>query len=183
MLPDQSHINRVRDALWVSKGGRATVMLGAGFSRNANKKSVSRKDFPLWHDITTKLCELLYPDSSDLKHALSQAAGTSGFLKLAQEYKVAFGRDALDTLIDETIPDDDYMPGDLHKRMVRLPWCDIFTTNWDTLIEKSSIFAADRNYSTIIRPEQLISAPPTQNNKTPRIFKIKQRHHIHRRRL
>ena len=32
---DQSHINRVRDALWRRFGNGATVMVGSGFSRNA----------------------------------------------------------------------------------------------------------------------------------------------------
>lgn len=34
-FPDQSHINQVRDALG-KRSSRATVMVGAGFSRNAS---------------------------------------------------------------------------------------------------------------------------------------------------
>jgi tetratricopeptide (TPR) repeat protein len=166
MLPDQSHMNMVKNALWASNGGRASVMIGAGFSRNASKKTVSAKDFPLWHEITSTLCSLLYPHVDEFKSALHQASGTSGFLKLAQEYKVGFGRDALVSLINKLVPDDDYVPGDLHRRLVRLPWQDIFTTNWDTLIERSGSSAPDRTYSTILSSDQLVSSA------RPRIVKL-----------
>ena len=35
-ISDQSHIDRVREALWQRSGG-ASVMIGSGFSRNALK--------------------------------------------------------------------------------------------------------------------------------------------------
>ena len=34
-LPDQSHINRVRDALWDASGSNASVMVGSGLTKGA----------------------------------------------------------------------------------------------------------------------------------------------------
>ena len=39
-FPDQSHINRVRDALHQRAGNGASVMIGSGFSKNAEKISL-----------------------------------------------------------------------------------------------------------------------------------------------
>ena len=45
---DQSHINRVRDALYRRSGNGASVMVGSGFSRNANPVIINaRRDAPM----------------------------------------------------------------------------------------------------------------------------------------
>lgn len=94
IFPDQSHINHVREALWKWPEGRASVFIGAGVSRNAQKTGSHAKELPLWHEITKLLCEKLYPpkDSENLELAMSEAAGSNGFLRLAQEYESAFGK-------------------------------------------------------------------------------------------
>ena len=60
-FPDQSHINRVREALWKQPEGCASVMIGAGFSSNAKKSRIGARNFPLWQDISRQLCSQLYP--------------------------------------------------------------------------------------------------------------------------
>ena len=109
IIPDQSHINRIREALWQFPEGCASVMVGAGFSRNARKTGPHAREFTLWQDIATLLCTKLYPpgDGDRLKRAMAEASGTSGFLRLAQEYEAAFGRGALHSLIQELVPDDE----------------------------------------------------------------------------
>lgn len=93
IIPDQSHINRIRSALWQQPDGCASVMVGAGFCRNARKARPDSRDFPLWQDVAALLCTRLYPpaDSDHLRRARAEATGTSGFLRLAQEYEAAFG--------------------------------------------------------------------------------------------
>ena len=54
-IPDQSHINKVRDALSVRPISRASVMIGGGFSRNAQKTRFDARDMPLWNDIAVEL--------------------------------------------------------------------------------------------------------------------------------
>lgn len=168
ITPDQSHINRVREALWQWPESGASVMVGAGFSRNAKKAGPHAVEFPLWHEITKLLCERLYPagDDQSLKRALAESSGSSGFLRLAQEYQSAFGRGALHKLIFESVPDDDYIPDELHARLLRLPWKDIFTTNWDTLLERSCPLVTNRSYSIVRTHEELPSSP------RPRIVKL-----------
>lgn len=148
MLSDQSHINKVREALWQLPVGKASLMIGAGFSRNAKPRGTDSREFPLWQHTTTALSEALYPasDSAQLKRALADATGTSGFLRLAQEYEVAFGRPALNAVIRNLVPDEEYVPDSIHKRMLRLPWRDVFTTNWDTLLERTRRSSAPKIY-------------------------------------
>jgi hypothetical protein len=168
IIPDQSHINRIRDALWQQPEGCASVMIGAGFSRNARKAGPDAREFPLWRDIAALLCTKLYPrgDSDRLKRAMEEASGTSGFLRLAQEYEAAFGRGALHSLIQELVPDDDYLPDDIHVHLLRLPWRDVFTTNWDTLLERTCPLIADRAYGVVRTYDEIPSAP------SPHIVKL-----------
>lgn len=42
-------------------------------------------------------------------------------------------------LIENFIADDMFLPGELHKRLLKLAWGDIFTTNYDTLLEERLI--------------------------------------------
>lgn len=168
IIPDQSHINRVREALWQRPEVCASVMVGAGFSRNARKTGAHEREFPLWQDIAVSLCTRLYPagDRERLKRAMAETSGTSGFLRLAQEYKAAFGQGALHSLIQELVRDDDYVPDDIHARLLRLPWRDVFTTNWDTLLEKTRSLAVDRAYGVVRTCDELPSTPK------PRIVKL-----------
>ena len=167
-IPDQSHINRVCEALWQRPQGCASVMVGAGFSRNARNARPDAREFPLWHDVAKLLCNKLYPSGAGdrLKRAMTEASGTSGFLRLAQEYEAAFGRVALDHFIKEIIPDDDYVPDDIHIRLLSLPWRNFYTTNWDTLLERTRLLVVDLAYSVVHTSEEIPLAPK------PRIVKL-----------
>jgi hypothetical protein len=50
-------------------------------------------------------------------------------LRLAEHYKAALGRERLDALIIQSVPDSSYDPDLLHRLLFRLPWADVFTTN------------------------------------------------------
>ena len=166
-MPDQSHINQVRDALWRWPIGGASVMVGSGFSKNADKIAFNADDLPSWWELTRLICKELYPaDDARLQRALAEASATSGFLRLAQEYKAAFGRNALHQFIKDSIRDDEFKPGEMHRRLLRLPWRDVFTTNWDTLLEQSRSQVSERSYSIVHSVADLPTAAP------PRIFKL-----------
>ena len=162
-IPDQSHINQVRDALW-QRSGRASVMIGSGFSRNAVKRRSDAPDPPLWQEIAKAVYEKLYPQSDN--RGIAEASSASGFLRLAQEYEVAFGRSDLHQFIRQVVRDEDFAPGDIHKRLLRLPWRNVFTTNWDTLLEKTRSFVADRAYSVVQNMDEIPLAAQ------PRIIKL-----------
>ena len=166
--PDQVHINHVRDALWHRPTSQASVMVGAGFSQNADKARPSAADLPSWREITQQICRRLYPsqDGARLQDTLEEASATSGFLKLAQEFRAVFGRSALHQLIKNLVRDRDFKPGELHKRLLSLPWRDVFSTNWDTLLESARLSVTDRPYSVVRTTADVASSVP------PRIVKL-----------
>ena len=160
-IPDQSHINQVRDALW-QRSGRASVMIGSGFSRNAQKRRLDAHDPPSWQEVAKAVYEKLYPQANSRESlTLAEASTTSGFLRLAQEYEAVFGRSDLHRFISQVVRDEDFAPGDMHKRLLRLPWRDVFTTNWDTLLEKTCSFVADRAYRVVRNMDEIpLAAQP-----------------------
>lgn len=166
--PDQSHINHVRELLWNTRNGGASVMIGAGFSRNALPMSASAKEFPLWSQVAKSLCSKLYPESDKtrLNQALFEATGTSGFLRLAQEYEIAFGRGSLHSFINDSVPDLDYQPSELHHQLLELPWKEVLTTNWDTLLERAQLEIPERSYNIVRTVDELANTP------SPRIIKL-----------
>lgn len=168
MFPDIANVLAIREALWRHRAlGSASIMVGAGFSRNSDPVGSSARPMPTWAEMAEALCRPLYPvDAPRLQAALAEARGTSGFLRLAQEYQVAFGAAALNDRIRSLAPDTDYRPGDLHRRLLRLPWGDVFSTNWDTLLERAQSDVFNRSYDVIRTPDEI---PFT---KRPRIVKL-----------
>lgn len=126
MYPDQIHIEKLRSAIWSGREyGRAAVLVGAGFSRNAELAKTCPRPIPLWSDLTRLLIDHLYPLGSGLdwerQSALHHADSTSGALRLAQEYEAAHRRQRLDQLLQDVIPDLDWKPGNLHRLLLSLP--------------------------------------------------------------
>lgn len=62
---DQSHINRVRDALWRPHAGRASVMVGSGFSQNAVVEVPGASPPPDWSELVGAMRDKLYPADLD----------------------------------------------------------------------------------------------------------------------
>ena len=155
IVPDQSHIDRVRNALWQHTGGGASVMIGAGFSRCARKARPGASDPPMWLEVTKGISNKLYP----LEDAEDSSPGDP--LRLAQEYESSFGRPDLHDFLRRLIRDDDHEPDAMHRRLLHLPWRDVFTTNWDTLLERTCSSITERKY-TIVRNKYEIplGAPP-----------------------
>ncbi len=172
VFPDQSHIGRVRDALWGTNGNGASVMVGSGFSRCAVKVRPNANEIPMLPDIAIELAKRLYPESERAQQQAEQQreavhiAAPDGILSLAQEYETAFGRSDLHQLLEAMIRDSDFKPGDAHSRLLRLPWKDVFTTNWDTLLERTRPEVADRAYSVVQNMDEI----PLANK--PRIVKL-----------
>ena len=152
-IPDQRHLNRVRDALWSRQNAGASVMIGSGFSRNADKLRTGAGAPPLWNDITAEIVRTLFPGLND--------PPPNSALSLAQKYKDDFGRSELHRLLSELVKNDDFVPGETHLRLLKLPWRDVFTTNWDTLLERASAEIAEPSYSVVQDKDQfpLLSQP------------------------
>lgn len=152
--------------------GSTSVMIGAGFSKNA-VSLVEKLVSPNWEELAKKIYEALYPcpDSKNEidkweKSMVKKTAGKN-VLKLAEEYKVAFGRNKLDCFIEKSIEDDKYIPGNLHVKLLELNWNDIFTTNYDTLLER-----AINNISVRKSYKILLSQNDLPGSTRPRIIKL-----------
>ena len=149
----------LRGQLWRAKpgraAGRASVMIGAGFSRNADSSASAARPFLTWQGLADGLARDLDP-----------AAHSRDPMRVAQEYEAMFGRARLDEAIRSLVPDNDHRPSDLHRRLLALPWADIFSTNWDTLLERACPDAHERAYDLVTTLSQLPSAA------LPRIVKL-----------
>ena len=167
-IPDQFHINRIRDALWKNPGSGASVMVGSGFSRNAQKIHPDVAPPPLWKEIAQELLNELNLRSGDSEGRGTGMLGLSvdNPLRLAQAYEANIGRDELHDLLVRLVRDDDFVPGKAHSRLLSLPWRDVFTTNWDTLLERAGPNIAGRLYSVVNKMGQL----PEMSQ--PRIIKL-----------
>jgi len=146
-------------------------MIGAGFSKNADKTLVSAADFPLWSAVADAMYRELYPPPSDpppfeYEKAKLKAISGIGAVRVASEYEAAFGRKRLDALLLRAIRDDAYMPGDIHRLLLTLPWSDIFTTNYDTLLERTRRTIVDRRY------DLLLTSADIPGRMKPRIVKL-----------
>ena len=151
-FPDQRFLNHVRDELWRCPS-RASVMIGSGFSRNAGKNSPDSPDIPLLPDLADAL-------SKDLSISRDKPECEVDALELAQEYERVFGRARLHQFLIDSVRDEDFGPGEPHLRLLKLPWRDVFTTNWDTLLEQCRRLS-ERGYTVVTSPAQLpVCAPP-----------------------
>ena len=154
LVPDQSHIDQVRDALWSRPGAGASVMVGSGFSKSAGIARPGADPLPLWQDLTAAMAKRLYSKSADNP------------LRCAQEFDTSFGRTNLHGFLQSHVRDQDFVPSEMHSRLLRLPWRDIFTTNWDTLLERALSQVMIPAYSIVVDMNQLPLA------SQPRIVKL-----------
>lgn len=169
-IPNGVLLHRIKDAI---NSRHAAVMIGAGFSRNAS----GGQRLPDWKGLMLGLLRDLQPSDAGFKLALERFGGTSGMLRLAEEYSAVFGRAKLDAKIHELMPDaGSTVPGKLHEMLLSLPWVDVFTTNYDTLLERT--LEKDRAELTpkIQRRYQLVNSadglPFSRSNGSARIVKL-----------
>lgn len=155
-----------------NKYGSTSVMVGAGFSKNAISLAENTIS-PNWEELAKTMYESLYPrpDNRDERQkwekVLVKKTSGKNVLKLAEEYKVAFGRNKLDKFIEDSIEDDKFIPGDLHVKLLDLNWNDVFTTNYDTLLERSiNNISVRKNYKILSSQNDL------PGSTHPRIIKL-----------
>ena len=164
-LPDQTHINQVREALHRRTGNGASVMVGSGFSRNAERISITAKEMPSWQDLVDHFYNSLYPQDKASRSQENARPATDN-TRIAQEYEAAFGRSALHDALRRLIPNEGYKPGKYHERLLKLPWRDVYTTNWDTLLERGRAQVPEQDYRVVRNIEEI------PMSRQPRIVKL-----------
>ena len=151
------YLNEIAERLL---SGHAALMVGAGFSKNGKCNTLSNKQFPDWNQLGNLFHRKIYGcEPSPTQNYLN-------VLKLADEVQAAFGRPALDQLLRSSIPDKDFEPSPLHITLLELPWADVFTTNFDTLLERACAFVSSQKYDIVINKEDLVYS------EKPRIIKL-----------
>ncbi|EHF4936967.1 SIR2 family NAD-dependent protein deacylase [Enterobacter hormaechei] len=161
-LPDYPALKKLASALWEQDNTYhgAAVMVGAGFSRVAASTHNSNIKLPLWNDFLSLLTADLNFDRSNASHLPGDP------IRLAEEYHAYFGKQALHELIKKEVNDAAWSPGVLHKDLLALPWTEVLTTNWDTLLERAADEVHERVYSIVSAQEGLANA------RSPRIVKL-----------
>ena len=157
--PDQvkPYLDEIADRLWSND---AAVMVGAGFSRNARPVDSTSASFPSWQELGDIFYRKLHGRSPQGE------ARYLNVLKLAEQVQAQFGPPALDELLFRAIPDLGYAPSVLHIQLLDLPWKDVFTTNYDTLLERARAFVTLRHYDIVATDKNLFNA------NQPRIVKL-----------
>ncbi|MDW9689377.1 hypothetical protein GOB50_30950 [Sinorhizobium meliloti] len=158
-LADYPAITQIASALWGTSEIRgAAVMVGAGFSRMAELPATNSHPPPLWRDFHKAMAVALYPTNADV--------APSNPLRLAEEYRAVYGPSGMQTLVRSLVKDTQWQPGNAHRTLMRLPWTDILTTNWDTLLERNADPESERTY------EAVLTVGDIARTRAPRIVKL-----------
>ena len=157
-LLDERYIIEIGKAL---ADGHAAVMVGAGFSKNAEKVNAEGREFLNWNQLSDLFYESLYGnDDYPGKNYCSS-------LRIAEEVEIMIGRPGLENLIKQAVPDEDYAPSKIYIELMELPWVDVFTTNYDTLLERAANRVTNRRYNIVVCKEDLVNS-----SSVPRIIKL-----------
>ena len=124
----------------------AALFVGSGFSRNADKVTSDVPNIPLWDGLAQKFREKL--GDSDQSDPLA----------LAESVEIAYGRSELDHLLLDSIKDADYRPSPLYEKLLRLPWSDVFTTNYDTLLERAGETLVEKTFTLVTNKDDLVGS-------------------------
>lgn len=159
-LTDYPAIKKLASALhqFDSNQHGAAIMLGAGFSRSAARHVAGEKKMPLWYEFSERLVKELNPSD--------KVSSFSDPLRVAEEYRAYFGQAALNDRIRSEIDDDAWRAGELYLSLLELPWSEVMTTNWDTLLERAAKDVHSPYYTPVTKPSDFTWAP------SPRIVKL-----------
>lgn len=143
-------LDEIAEHLW---SDHAAIMVGAGFSQNASK------NFPDWKDLGDIFYEKLY--SKKPENVKYQSVS-----RLASLVQASLKKQRLEDILIENIPDLEVNPTQLHVKLLKLPWTDVFTTNYDTLLERAKASVYSHKYDVVVNNEDLL------NSERPRIIKL-----------
>ena len=159
-LPDFFALEHLARSLWRNGETRgAALLVGAGFSTFAKLTAANALKPPLWRDMRQRMAARIYEGVPD-------DGVPADPLRLAEEYQAALGRVALDNFIRAQVPDHAWIPGEFHDALLRLPWSDVLTTNWDSILERAAQSVAEIGYETVSVIGDIARA------KSPRIIKL-----------
>ena len=167
-FPDYNHLLQLQEYLWQWPNSRAAVMVGAGVSLNSEPLPNVQTLFPDWIQLSRAMFDEIYPLPSTATEeqmtARERLFNQKSAVRLASEYEAEFDRELLNSFLRKAIPNDYHQPGSVHRLLLQLPWRDIFTTNYDTLLERT--YVPERAYQPVQFSNDLTTA------HSPRIVKL-----------
>jgi len=153
-------IDKIADNLWLPNGYSAVaLMVGAGFSCNA--ETLSGTSLPDWNELSRAMLRELHPKSC--KEDLEAILLKKGAPRIAGIYEACYGSEALSSLIEAQLTFSNPKPSRLHRDIMLFPWSDVFTTNYDNLLEE----ADSRGEYSVVTNSSLIASV-----MRPRIIKL-----------
>lgn len=150
-----SHMNVILQAFLEH---RISAFVGTGFSKNATAIDTNIK-IPVWPEVGAALMKEL-----GIKVAKNQT-NFQDPIRLSSLYAAEFGDTKLDDFLKKSIDDKNFQPNEVHEKFVELNWNNIYTTNYDTLLERSAI-KINKQYSVITSDADFPFLPK------PRIVKL-----------
>lgn len=155
-LADYTALKKLAASLWQQDSSfhGAAIFIGAGFSRGSAVTGDNSRKLPLWNDLSLQLAKDI------------DAISASDPLRLAEEYEAYFGTHALHELIYTEVNDMGWSPGRSHFELLKLPWSEVLTTNWDTLLERAARELTQPVYTVVNKQQDLSSS------RRPRIVKL-----------
>ena len=136
----------------------ASVLIGSGFSMNSdNVNPIETHKMPNWYELADAFCEKI---GIDLKNPdILKENRYLDPLILADKVEAMYGRPFLDELLINQMKNDLHKPSELHKKLLSLPWNDVFTTNYDTLLERT-LPEITNKYGLVLDQNDLMHSRP-----------------------
>lgn len=139
-------IDTIKQLLYEKK---MSILVGSGFSKNVNKK------FPTWiellKDMVLEMYEKEYKEYIHFNQIndnqykvitfVRKIVNKIGYLEIVEKYIEFKGmREAITFYIEDQLQEVSNGKKDLevHEKLISLPWNNIYTTNYDTLLEDTS---------------------------------------------
>lgn len=128
-------MNIPKELIEAFKSDRAGLFIGAGLSKSVG--------LPSWQELLLDLIDLVktnqYNNDTEYINQLTKLARKpSKYLVVAQELKDSLQAD-FTKYIMKTFDEECPSPKEIHKKVVKLPYKFIITTNYDTLIEDAFV--------------------------------------------
>ena len=145
----KQHLDTIAGRLF---DGHACLFVGAGFSKNATILPGGKSPAD-WNELGD-----LFVEKARGHKASTSEREYANVLRLAEEVECVCGRGELVSLILDAVNDDKLEPSDLYVELLSFPWKDVFTTNYDTLLERSARKLNDtglRAYSLIRNNQEI----------------------------
>ena len=146
-------MHSLRDYL---RRGCAVAMVGCGFSRNAIRRDSKVPPPAEWDDFTRIFAsKLLGCETANSEEVGKYIKGKTP-LMVSHEYESVFGRSSMIDVVKGMIHDENLIPSAIHEKFLKLRWTDVYTNNYDTLLERTIENIPEVAYRVIVNAKQIV---------------------------